>query len=100
MEMMAQHVQPQHAALQSMFVMDSDRWSMLCLSLSCCRPPSVSWLYTVPVKGSLQVRCTTEFRHSCHLSLVTGHSGGGGGGGAMRIPDTHSHMVSLQLVGS
>ena len=26
-----------------------------CLLLSCCRPPFLSWLYTMPVKGSWQM---------------------------------------------
>jgi len=38
--------------------------SIHCLLLSCCRPPFVSWLCTMPVKGSWQVRCTIEFRPS------------------------------------
>ena len=38
--------------------------SILCLLLSCCRPPFVSWLCTMTVKGGWQVRCTTEFGHS------------------------------------
>ena len=37
---------------------------ILCLLLSCCRSPFVSWLCTMPVKGGWQVRCTTEFGHS------------------------------------
>ena len=45
--------------------------SILCLLLSCCRHPFVSWLCTMPVIGSRQVRCTTEFAHS--LSALTWH---------------------------
>ena len=37
---------------------------ILCLLLSCCGPPIASWLCTMPVKGSWQVSCTTEFGHS------------------------------------
>ena len=71
-----------------------------CVLLSRGRPPFVSWLSTLPVKGSWPAHCTTECGHSPSLRtsvtlVVIGHSlsvtrevgrGAWGGGGHDDIP--------------